>query len=551
MKNIRDIVEKIESITGPCDYNEDEINEADDTFEMWIDVSSGIGIEIDVDSLKISLFVSFSYYDFKKSDIENGNYDPEDLSYEIRTHLLENSFALFMKAHSPNHTVVTWDDGGYMCPGYVARVGFHQEDYTDAIVKDFLNVHNAFLSTIEVLNDLDIRNYIVNCICHNHDIRVQTNCGEIRIGDASLKICDSKNIPDSNVDYYYLGKEYFLFSAEGTQYAVDVHPVRLLIEANDLCELIDSLTFYVDIPPLFNSPLLRIISAHMELAIKANMDTNHIYSRIEETTTIMSNSSIIPFASEQFKEVYHKTYSSIIDSYSGEAPLIITEGSTDWKHIKKYWEQFHSTTDVKFLEYEPANSKANTPIKLEMGSSALIEMCNAYSKLDLGKTFIFIADRDEPKIVTSMGGKTKRYKYWGNHVYSFVLPLPPHRDTTPNICIEHYYSDDEIKTPYLCSDGIERRLFLGNDFDKYGRNVEKGLLCIKRNICGSDSIRVIDGSSDVRVVSTDEKGDTNYALSKSEFSSRSTISADSSTYTAFREIFNIIDEIIVDSKKRS
>ena len=33
-----------------------------------------------------------------------------------------------------------------------------------------------------------------------------------------------------------------------------------------------------------------------------------------------------------------------------------------------------------------------------------------------------------------------------NKVFSFVLPVPKNRKNTPNICIEHLYSDEEIKT---------------------------------------------------------------------------------------------------------
>ena len=128
--------------------------------------------------------------------------------------------------------------------------------------------------------------------------------------------------------------------------------------------------------------------------------------------------------------------------------------------------------------------------------------------------------------------------------------MPAHRITTPEICIEHYYSDDEIKTFYTCADGKERRLFLGNDFDKYGRNINNGLLCVKRSLCGPDSIKVIDGSSDTRVISVNKKSDANYALSKQEFAARSVIRKNSETYNAFQEVFNIIQTIIKDHQQK-
>lgn len=266
---------------------------------------------------------------------------------------------------------------------------------------------------------------------------------------------------------------------------------------------------------------------------------------------LISHSSIIPFASEKFRKIYSEEYGELLRPFIGENPLIITEGSTDWKHMKKYWEQYiKQSCAVDFFEYEPGNSSKGGMIKQEMGSATLLETCRAYSKMKLGKVFIFIADRDEPKIVKELSDVSKSYKYWGNGVYSFVLPIPEHRISTPEICIEHYYSDAEIKTFYTCSDKKERRLFLGNDFDKYGRDIEHGLLCVKRSLCGVDSIKVIDGSSDTRVISMGENNDINYALSKQEFAAQSTIIKNSTTYTAFSRLFDIIQKIIQDSKSR-
>lgn len=47
-----------------------------------------------------------------------------------------------------------------------------------------------------------------------------------------------------------------------------------------------------------------------------------------------------------------------------------------------------------------------------------------------------------------------------------------------------------------------------------------------------------------------EKNDINYALSKQEFAAQSTIIKNSTTYTAFSKLFDIIQEIINDSKCR-
>lgn len=107
-------------------------------------------------------------------------------------------------------------------------------------------------------------------------------------------------------------------------------------------------------------------------------------------------------------------------------------------------------------------------------------------------------------------------------MYSLVLPILEHRISTPENCIKHYYSVVEIKIFYRCPDK-KTEIALGNDFDRYGRNIEHGLLYIKRSLCGFDSIKVIDGSSDTREISMAENNDVNYVLSKQEFADRSMV----------------------------
>ena len=543
-EKIRALIIEIERITGSCYFNESEIDDTIDTFEITVDEYGNMGIEIDVETLKVSPYIAFSYYDFKKSDIEKGHYDVEELEQDLTTKLLESSFTLFLKAHSPDYIVSVWDDGCYMCPGYVARVGFQNQDYSEELIQAFLYAYQEYTTNFSNLSDNALRIAIFKAICHNHGVKVAEDL-TLMIKDASIKFTENTCAPQANVDHYYIGSEKFLLSVLGKQYAVDVLPIKIFIETHEMCESFSEVAFFLEHPPLFDYPVLYATSPHMQLTVQARSNDGHIFTYIEESATIMSHSSLIPFASDHFKRAYFETYSRTIDSFLGESPLIITEGSTDWKHLKKFWEQYlRYSLNVSFHEYEPKNSAGDVPIKLDMGSVALLEMCKAFSKMNQKRTFIFIADSDEPKIVKEMGGGVNLYKYWGNHVYSLVLPVPDHRKATPEICIEHYYSDEEIKTFYKCSDGQERRLFLGNDFDMYGRNIEQGLLCTKRNMCGPQSIKVVDGSSDAKVISMREATLINYALSKQEFAVHATIMRESITYNAFLKLFDIIRRIV-------
>ncbi|MGJ9384917.1 AAA family ATPase [Salipaludibacillus sp. CF4.18] len=190
--------------------------------------------------------------------------------------------------------------------------------------------------------------------------------------------------------------------------------------------------------------------------------------------------------------------------------LVVTEGKTDWKHLKRALHKFQvednvfHDMDFNFLEYED---------DIPMGSPELLKFCKQYSKINHGKKIICIFDRDEPKILKDvLESPEDTYKHWGNQVYSLVIPVPEHRSQAGNnISIEHYYSDSEIKL----ENSDDRRLFIGNEFSrKFGFSLADRYLCLKKDKCGEDSIAIIDRDS---VVSPIENEERNIALSKNEF----------------------------------
>jgi predicted ATP-binding protein involved in virulence len=184
--------------------------------------------------------------------------------------------------------------------------------------------------------------------------------------------------------------------------------------------------------------------------------------------------------------------------------LIITEGKTDWKHLKRALSKIRETMEIEdnfeFLEYED---------EVEMGSSQLVTLCQSLSKINHQSKIIAIFDRDEPAIINKISlNNGESFKHWGNGVYSFPIPVPPHRTQT-NICIEHYYSDEEVKT----QDRDSRRLFIGNEFCRnYGIHNDKDKICANRNKCGEGSIQIIDDG-----VCKIDRQETNIALSKNKF----------------------------------
>lgn len=86
--------------------------------------------------------------------------------------------------------------------------------------------------------------------------------------------------------------------------------------------------------------------------------------------------------------------------------LIVTEGATDWRHLKSALRGFQSqeesrykNLDIEFLEYNPRGSKEDDLPKLDMSCSHLTTMCKEFAKLQQSRKIIFIADADDTDTV--------------------------------------------------------------------------------------------------------------------------------------------------------
>ena len=241
-----------------------------------------------------------------------------------------------------------------------------------------------------------------------------------------------------------------------------------------------------------------------------------------------------------------------------DKPIIITEGATDWKHMKAAYNylcnnsrycEWLSELEFDFLEYEPKNSADPSCCKLEMSGSQLKTMCEQYCLVKQPRKMIFIADADIKEVRNSLGGRNSLYRNWGNNVYSFILPVPESRKSTPEICIEHYYPDEQIKTELNCN-GVNRRLYMGCEFDTDGLSLDKKLFCNERNSCGKEKIRIIDGhEKSPRVYSITDENKTNVALSKMKFANsvlENKYPFDKMDFSNFVPLFEIIRDILLE-----
>lgn len=182
-----------------------------------------------------------------------------------------------------------------------------------------------------------------------------------------------------------------------------------------------------------------------------------IGSRIapEEFVEFQSSYDLFISKNEQFRNRYEE----IKKKAEAEAtPLIITEGKTDWKHLKFALNTLRSkgeytSIDVDFFEYES---------EVNMGDTRLSQMCEHMATLPQKRKMVFVFDRDNPTITKAMSGTPDDFKKWGNNVYSICLPVPMHRAEYKNLSIELYYSDQTLRT---VDSTTGKRLWFSNEIE--------------------------------------------------------------------------------------
>lgn len=273
---------------------------------------------------------------------------------------------------------------------------------------------------------------------------------------------------------------------------------------------------------------------------RAEIISSEFFSEFQNAYTYMAQT-----------EKFHSEIKAAIQSQT-QKTLIVTEGATDWRHLKaalrcfkKQVESKYIDLEIEFLEYNPKSSGKEELIKLEMSCSQLVTMCKEFSKVQQARKIVFIADADDKDTKKKLEGGEDGYKDWGNNVYSMVLPVPKHRMKTPNVCIEHYYYDNDLKTSFTVN-GVERRIYMGQEFDEYGISDDKKYMCIDRNSCGKGKINIIDGQSEKRVFRINDDKKVNYALTKMDFAEAIYGEKEgirNIDFTEFHQIFDIIKKI--------
>lgn len=200
------------------------------------------------------------------------------------------------------------------------------------------------------------------------------------------------------------------------------------------------------------------------------------------------------------KKAKFKAYDNLRTKYQSLSPLkkiqinipvsssmhIMTEGKSDWKHIKAALQTFNK--DDMYLDYMFTFEEYGENINIDSGQ--LLNYCRHLSTYPQDVRILCLFDSDVEHINREVTSADNNFKNWGNNVYSAILPTPNNRSELSKISIELYYTDSDIKT----KDSNNRRLFLNNEFDKKTLQllVSSKVHCIHPNIIGRNYLSVID-----------------------------------------------------------
>lgn len=211
--------------------------------------------------------------------------------------------------------------------------------------------------------------------------------------------------------------------------------------------------------------------------------------------------------------------------------LIYTEGKTDGKHFNAALGSFHKQKMFRHVLLTCLDNQGFDNLDKRLDFTSTIPEKNT-------KPHIFIFDRDINKGLYQKNGGAEQYKSWGNGVYSMILPLPKHREQTPEISVEFYYKDSDI----VRNDKNGRRLFMSTEFDKTtGQHFVEDLNCTLLNKLGNP-LKIIDE----RVFNRQRQ---NIALSKDEFADNilgQTEEFNDVDFSGFKPLFDVISMIVAD-----
>lgn len=431
-----------------------------------------------------------------------------DCSYEDRTsseyyNEIEEAVFTFYRQKDLEHALKqlpyplsVWDDGCFGCPGTGVQVGFRKVPCNVDIIKQFIE---KAICVFEEQSYSDLSSLLNKKL---DDAFLSEGRARDR-APFQIEIrndIDYKPFPD-NETLIYVGEEYVLFKNTVSSGTIFKNHYNLFNK------IVSEIEYFTDIYYVLDDKYLQAFSASFCAKIPL---INFNAVDIEVAFMGLHLNELKPFLTgENLQQLAQQGLNIDVDGLSDIEqylmPHIYTEGHTDWKHIKHAFSTI-CPDFLKTIAFEEYPGDEN------LGDTNLLNKCEVYAKGKNSNARIMIFDRDNMSIMAKIEENEKGFKDWGNRVYSFALPVPEHRKSTPAISIEHYYSDAEIMSEIEVA-GVKRRLYLRKEFDDIGRSPGLGKICKNIKKSSKNSIAIIDDG----VYDSNSNSTINYALSKSAF----------------------------------
>lgn len=284
-----------------------------------------------------------------------------------------------------------------------------------------------------------------------------------------------------------------------------------------------------------------IVTSHSPFFNLGLADENDDFYKIYD----LDNNGLIcsPHGNELFREVYEmmiseneqfaSKYNAILEeTKEATVPLLITEGKTDWKHLKSAMRALAiSDLNVDFYEYD-----------YTMGDTNLMKLLEQFAITAPNRKIIGVFDRDNDTICDQIHEPGKTYKQLSKNIYAISIPTANEEVYGSYTSIEHYYPKPQLLK--MTKEG--RRLFLGEEFFESGMSKDKSHLTKAKNI--QNKVKV-NGVIDEKVyrLDTDPECKHSIALPKDDFAQ---LIYDQDEYSSgfdfseFTKIFDVIREVI-------
>lgn len=227
---------------------------------------------------------------------------------------------------------------------------------------------------------------------------------------------------------------------------------------------------------------------------------------------------------------------------SAHTPILLTEGKTDADLLKLAIQHLNLTNFASWTIKPMVSGQTKN------NESLLKYLQELRDNTPLEAPVIGMFDRDTPLLISNEQNqrvdiRDHNYVKFGKNIYAFSIPVPHNRLESDQISIEHYFTDEEIKTAI---DG--KRLFMGNEFYSTGIFIAGQQLFYKgaRNVAGT--IKIIEHETNNYVTNPDGTGD--YSISKARFVENiQNECADFKDFSfdEFQKIFDILAQIYQDS----